>query len=428
MTTTAQDQASQQQAAHAANQLFLAYARTTYDVQQLGTIATGSAGGPTAQVVWNTVVPVAPCWCDEIIVVCQVPYQVTLPAGSTVTVSPFFPYNLFGHNLLLGGSPPFATPVSGTPFYLDEITSWQAYDPIHVLQDANLANVQDQGPAPLPFQTGNANIVPGGTYNNTATVSVNVSGTAQVHYRIRARRRRKGMWGYIPLGDPENRPILNMFLNPFVGNHPEDNPFQDVAAAGITAVTTGTTNVYVTWRAKQLDITPPGLATIPQPTVGLGLAIDTNNGLAIANAGQIVQVEKRAAMIYEKMFHLLVNDEQTIEADYYGLWTTGQQQSAREEFDKVQNNFQNYYIKMHYVYQRWFAKGLYFSDLVSGEIPQLPAETLYKGLMSPDVGYAAMVGVAPTPAMYNAIRIPSGTAISGAYVRSYDLGLVTVPY
>jgi hypothetical protein len=416
-----------------ANQLFLNYARTTFDIQQLGTIATASSGGPTAQVQWNTVVPVAPAWADELIVVATVPYQFTVPAGATMYFSPFFPYNLLAYNLLLGGAPPFATPVSGTPFVLDEITSFQGYDPSYGL--GSPAGIpQDQGGAgqaagfPLPYQTGNANVVPGGTYHNTSAGSQNISGTAQFYLRIRCRRRRGGMWGYIPLGDPENRPILNSFLNPLVGNHPEDNPVQDVAAAGITGVTTGVTNVYLTWRAKQLDITPPGMSSIPQPTVGLGLTVDTNNGLAIANAGQIVQIEKRAAMIYEKMFHILVNNQQPIESSYYGLWTTGQQQSARYEFDVTQNNFQNYYIQLHWVYQRWLAIGVYVTDLVSGEIPEFPGQTPYKGLMSPDVGYAAMVGVAPTPAMYNAIRIITGVGIVGAYVRSYDFGLVTVPY
>ncbi len=428
--------ASQQNSMHNANAAFLEFARITYDIQQFGTIAGSPATGPTAVVSWvPQTPPVTPAWATEVVLTASVPYSISIPAGATAYISSYFPYNLFAHNLVLGGAPPFATPVSGTPFYLDEVTRWQGYDPTASPNpDQSLVDVgatfissnSDHGT--LAFTTGNAAVVPGGTIHNTGTAAQVVTGTATWTYRLCLKRRRRGMWGCIPLGDPENRPNLSMFVNAFVGNHPEDNFIQDVAAAGITAVLTGTVSVYATWKGLQLDIVPPGIGALPQPTVGLGLAIDTNNGLAIPNAGQIINVPKRSAMVYEKMFHLLVNNQQGQKGDYFGLWTTGQQQSARWEFDASQNNFQNYYTKLHDVYQRWFPTGCLIADLESGDIPELPGETPYKGMMSPDVGYAGLIGVAATPAMYISARIPGGTTITGAYIRSYDLGLVSVPY
>ena len=436
MSPSATQAGSQASSIASANTAFLQFARTTYDVQQLGTITGSPATGPSAVVNWSPQTPpVTPAWATEVVLTAQVPYTITVPAGATAYFSEFFPYCFFAHNLVLGGAPPFATPVSGTPFYLDEITSWQGYDPTSGPNpDESLGNVgatfvsanSDHGG--LSFNTGNADVQPGQTYHNTGTASVTLTGTATFTYRIRLKRRRRGMWGCIPLGDPENRPSLAMFLNAFVGSQPQNNWIQDVSAAGITADLNGTVNVYATWKALQLDILPQGMGALPQPIVGLGLTIDTNNGVAIPNAGQIVNVQKRSAMIYEKMFHFLVNNEQGQRADYFGLWTTGQQQSARWEFDSSQNNFQNYYTKLHDVYKRWFPTGVLIADLISGEIPELPGETMYKGMMSPDVGYAGLIDVAPTPAMYISARIPSGTIITSAYIVSYDFGLVTVPY
>lgn len=435
--TTTNSPAPAQSNVSAANAAFLKFARISYDVQQVGSITGSPATGPGAIVNWSPQTPpVTPAWADQIIIVAQVPYSISVPAGATIHFSPFFPYCMFAHNLTLGGAPPFATPVSGTPFYLDEITKWQDYDLITgPSPDTSLTNVgatfisanSDHGS--LAFTTGNANVVPGGSYDNTGTGTATLTGTAVFTYRIWLKRKRRGMWGCIPLGDPENRPNLAMYLYAFVGTQPQNNWIQDPAAAGATAVLTGTVNVYATWRALQLDILPPGMGQLPQPVVGLGLTVDTNNGLPIVNAGQIVQVQKRSAMIYIKMLHFVVNGQVGQRCDYFGLWTTGQQQSARYEFDSSQNNFQNYYIKMHDVYQRWFPTGVLVADLEAGEIPFLPGETPYAGLMSPDVGYAGLIGVAATPAMYVSQRIPSGTSItSPCYVVSYDLGLVTVPY
>jgi hypothetical protein len=170
------------------------------------------------------------------------------------------------------------------------------------------------------------------------------------------------------------------------------------------------------------------MQNVAQPTVVMGLAIDSNTGLAIPNAGQIVPITKRQAMLYEKMFLILVNDQQVLEADYFGLWNTAQQTSARDEYDHNQGNFHMYYDWVHETYNRFLPKGVYVSDLFSGEIPEFPKATPFQAVMTPDVNLANARQIAATPAMQQAIRIPSGTTINGGYVVSYDFGLLPVPY
>lgn len=432
----------------AANNAFLQYARRTYDIIQLGTITGNPASGPGAVVVWNKVVDTAPAWAEYIVLNCSVPYSLSVPAGATVYVSPFFPFNMFSHTLTLAGAPPFPTSIPGTVFMLDEMTSFANKSPqletpgifvggginaVDLPGKDDMASGQTGQPAnsvanSIQYSTGNANLTPGGTYHNTTTATAVLTGTATFTYRIRLRRRRNTLVGYVPLGDPENRPVLNMYLNVLVSGFPEKSPFQDVAAAGITCVLNGTVNVNATWWSRQLDLTPPGMGVLDQPTVVMGFAIDSNNGVAIPNAGQFVPVTKRFAMVYEKMFLIVINNQQVQAADYFGLWTTSQQQAARREFDATQNNLYNYKLWEHDTYQRFFPYGTYIDDLFSGDIPELPNITPYKGLMSPDVNYANLIGVAPTPAMQEVVRIPAGVTMNSAYVISYDLGLVSVPY
>lgn len=421
-------------------QLFLKYARTYPGIVQIGSVAGGAAvnGGATNTVVWNKDVPVAPSWAEAVVLQITVPLSVTIPASSTATLSPYFPWCLFAHNLVLGGAPPFASPISGVPFWLDEITSRHAaYD------------TSDNDPTDIPSawrnNAGNTNnsgtnfaynlngLTPGGTIVNSGTAAVTNTYTLTFRYRINLgrswhNRQTPNLFGFIPLGDPMNRPRLDMYLNPLVGTHPEDNAIQDLAAKGITANVTNGSNIGVTavWEAKSLDILPSGV-TVPSPLVGMGLAVNTNPQ-AIQNAGQIAQVQHRAAMIYEKTFHLLINNQQPVDADYFGLWVTGEEQSARWEYDANQANLWKYYDDAHRKYGRYLPQGVFVADYVSGEDPTSPYETEYDGLMSPDVTYAAMAGIAATPAMYTALRVPNGVTMSGAYIRSYSFGLVSVPF
>lgn len=436
MSTTTQPQVTPQQLA----QLFLKYARTYPGVIQIGNITGGAgiSGGATNTVVWNKDVPVAPSWAEACVLQITVPLSVTLPANSTATISPFFPWCLFAHNLVLGGAPPFASPISGVPFWLDEITSRsEAYDtsdndPTDIATAwRNNAGNTNNGGTSFAFNLGG--LTPGGTIVNAGTAAVTNTYTLTFRYRINLgrswhNRQAPNLFGFIPLGDPMNRPRLDMFLNPIVGTHPEDNAIQDLGNKGITANITNAQSVAVNlcWESKSLDILPSGV-TVPSPLVGMGLAINSNPQ-AVQNAGQIVQVQHRAAMIYEKTFHLLINNQQPVDADYFGLWVTGEEQSARWEYDANQANMWKYYDDLHRRYGRYMPNGVFISDYIGGEDPRDPSNTEYDALMSPDVTYAAMAGIAATPAMYTALRVPNGVAMNGAYIKTYSFGLVSVPY
>lgn len=420
--------------------MFLKYARTYPGVIQIGSLAGGANvnGGATNSINWNKDVPVAPSWAEAVVLQITVPLSVTLPANSTATLSPFFPWCLFAHNLVLGGAPPFASPISGTPFWLDEITSRsEAYDPsdndptdIPAVWRNNAGNTGGPGNS---FAYNLGGLTPGGTIVNAGTAAVTNTYTLTFRYRINLgrswhNRQAPNLFGFIPLGDPMNRPRLDMYLNPIVGTHPEDNAIQDLAAKGITATITNGQNVSVNacWESKSLDILPSGIS-VPSPLVGMGLAINTSPQ-AVQNAGQIAQVQHRAAMIYEKTFHILINNQQPVDADYFGLWVTGEEQSARWEYDANQANLWKYYDDVHRRYGRYLPNGVFVADYVGGEDPRTPGNTEYDGLMSPDVTYAQMAGIAATPAMYTALRVPNGVAMNGAYIRTYSYGLVSVPY
>lgn len=417
--------------------LFLKYARTYPGIVQIGAVPAGQSGGPVSAVTWNKEVPTAPSWADAVVVQVTLPITVVQPVASTMTISPYFPLPAFAHNLVLGGAPPFASPISGVPFWLDEITSRsEAYD------------TSDNDPTDIPtawrdtglgvggsnpnYTFNLAGLTPGGTVVAGGSITT-INYVITFRYRINLgrswhNRQSPNLFGMVPLGDPMNRPRLDMFLNPLVGTHPEDNLFQDKAGAGITAsITTGqSASVTLCWESKSLDILPSGI-TVPSPLVGMGLAVNTNPQ-AVQNAGQLQQVQHRAAMVYEKVIHLLINNQGPVDPDYFGLWITGEEQSARWEYDANQANMWKAYDDYHRKYGRYLPSGVMVGDFVGGEDPRSPYETEYDGLMSPDVTYAAMAGIAATPAMYTALRVPNGVVMNGAYIRTYSFGLVSVPY
>jgi hypothetical protein len=133
-------------------------------------------------------------------------------------------------------------------------------------------------------------------------------------------------------------------------------------------------------------------------------------------------------MAYLKILTLLINDQAQQRADYWSIWDTQEQKSARWEYDASQNTFQSYFTNFHEVYRRYPLKGLYVVDNVSGEYPEVPQVTPYNAIMSPDANYAEAFDVAVTPAMTTTIRVPSGTSMTNAYQRVYSKGLVSVAY
>jgi hypothetical protein len=395
---------------------FLKYARKR-PIPLAGTIPTGSTGGtPASNVAFNDVIPVVPAWASAIIIEATLPLTVTVPAGGSASVSPYGAYAALNMMLTLAGSPPWDQ-ISLVPWLLDEITSSRFFDPGMTGPNVETAQ-QDAG----PFAYANGGYVPGSTINPGT-----VAGTVTLRAKVRLQRRPHLLFGCVPLGDPENRPQIKMQLGALVGPNPEANMFTTQTGAATTASLTAPATVNVIFEGLSLDVLPPGLSSIPTPIVGLGLAVNYSTQNIVA-AGQLVKNPRNAAMLYEKVFHQLFNAAAGQRADYFGKWLTGEQQSARYEFDASQGTFNDYYKRILDRYHRYLPRGLYVDDMVGGDNPDNPRADPYEAQMTPDTGYAAEFGLPATPAWNNALRIPAGTALTNAYLANYEFGLVNVPY
>lgn len=416
---TATKTASQHAAIQATNAAFLAYSGAKPGPVQLGTINSGSSGGATSGLVsFNPNEPVvAPRWAEEVEIYAELPYAITVPAGATCYVSPFGFWSSLITRLTIAGSPPWDN-ISLVPFYLDQIVRRQNFDPTQAGPSPYPVQ-QDQGP--WAYTTGNASVIPGaslaaGTY----------TGTAKFTASIRLQRRLNTTFGMIPMGSANDRPSLRMYMAPLVGPFPEQNVIQDPANSGATASLTANGTVILIWRSKGPDQLPPGV-TVAAPTVGLGLEIDYYQ-TQVQNAGSVVAIPHRSAMLYLYEYHILVSNQQVVDADYFASLLTGEVQNPRFIYDASENNMQSYFKDTQYRYQRFLPKGVLVNDMTGGAIPELPTETPYIAAMSSDEGYATAFGIAYTPAMATAVRFPSGTTMTSAYIATYSFGYVEVPY
>lgn len=415
---------------------FLRFARTQPLPVQVGTLAAGDTGGQaTSLIAWNpNNIAEVPGWASELDLIISLPIEITTAAASAVKMSPLAPYSALAAQMILAGSPEWPQNTSLVPFWLDAITNSRGFDPFMYGPTVRTTNGvpsdvdpewYDGGAGAASFAGGADTLLPGQTLTAATTYNIVVTFTV----RIQLQRLRSKMWGMIPLGDPQNRPVLRMQLNALLGTNPENNMFISDGVAGTTAaVDTGGVQVTAVFRTKTLDVLPPEIQQMPQPQVGLGLNLIYDNSFSIQNAGAIVYQGQRTAMIYSAIHHILVNDGLPIRGDYFGLWLTQNQQSARWAYDAGAGTFQDYYEDVLRRYHRSLPQGHYVADLANGDFPDIPRETPYNGLMSPDVAYAATVGVAASPNMSTAVRIPAGVAITNAYLATYAFGLVRVPY
>lgn len=423
---TATKSSNQHQTEQAQNQTFLKYAASVPQPAIIGSIASGSSGGSESPVVWARELPVAPRWVELIELYVKLPYTITVPAGATVYVSPFAPYCSLQNRLTIAGSPPWDQ-ISLVPFFLDFIARRQNFD-LSYLGPVSTANggAAQQDPGTWAFDLGNSDVVPGQPIANSGTSAETITGTLEFTALMQLQRRRHTLFGMIPNGNSDDRPDLQLNLSPLVGPQPENSFIQDPNNSGATMTLSSAGSVTAVWRGKSLDVLPEKVA-VPNPIVGLGWSINSYT-TSVQNAGQVFSIKHRAAMLFQYIWHIVVNNEQVVDADYFGLWLTGESQNARWQYDSSLNNMQSYWQMIQRHYGRFLPKGVFVADLVGGEMPELPAETPYVGAMSPDESYANQFGIKYTPAMSTALRIPSGTSMSGAYVRTYSAGYVEVPY
>jgi len=412
---------------------FLAFARRRPSPTLLGSIPNGSAGGTSAsQVTWiPSDIPDVAAYADSIDLFVTLPITLTLPGSTSAVVSPYAPYSALQNYFTVAGQSQWEY-VSGVPFWLDELTSYAWFDPAMSYPSAYGAisggwdNGSSQASGWYPNNDGSAAFQPGATVSNTTTTQTTVSGTLQFRIKVRLRRRMSNLYGCVPLGDPENRPQLFAQLSALVGTRPADSLFTS-ATAGVTAALSSAGTVVAVFNSLSLDLLPAGVSP-PTPAVEMAMQLNTVGSTPITQAGSIIKVPHRTAMIYDKIFHLLYNNQLAQQADYFGLWTTQDQQTARWYYDAAENSFQSYFSYLHDRYKRYFPKGCLVADLYDGYRPEFPAADPYKGEMSPDAGYASIAGVRVTPAMNTAFRIPSGTTLTQPGIQIYPFGLVSASY
>jgi hypothetical protein len=412
----------------------------------VGTIPAGLSGGSVSNVTWQQQIPIMPAFCDAIDYEFTLPVTLTLQPGASATLSNFAPYSAYQMQLTLGGAPPW--PMSEmTPWKIDEsmhrvdydsaypglgnVSGWQspgagngAFNP------SGTVPILDMGTSPIAIG-GAGSLSPGAVATNSGTAQTSTNYTWTFTIRQQMKRKRHLLWGAIPFGDPENRPNHLVQLNPLVGNNPEQNLFVNGTAGGVTCVTNGVVTVKVIYRLSYIDLLPPSMQQAPTPAVtyGLQLVVASPANLSV---GAIYPMTHRTAMVYTAMHHLLINSQAPLRADYFGLWNDQDQQSSKWNYDAQNNTFNEYFTLYHRIYRRYPYTGCYTAELDDGEFPEIPSVTPLQALMTPDASYATAFNLPVTPAMTTALRIPSGTVLgsgsSAPYVRSYEYGLVRVPY
>ena len=319
--------------------LFLTYARRQFHISQSGSIPSGSSGGSTSSQVTFTpsTLQQDAVYADSIDLFTILPITLTVPAGGSCVVSPYAPYSALQTKFTVGGASRFDY-LAGTVHYLDELTSYSWYDPAMSYPNSYgaISGGWDNGssqaaPGWYPNNDGSGAFQPGATIHNTGTSSENISGTIQFRCKVRLRRRRPNLWGCVPLGDPQNVPDLFGQLSALVGSDPVNNLFTK-ATAGVTASLSSAGSVLAVFPNLGIDVMPVG-TPIPEPLMQMAYAVNYNGSTPITTAGTIIPVSFKTDMLYDKIFLLLANNQVAQAADYFGLWLTNKQGSARWEFD-----------------------------------------------------------------------------------------------
>lgn len=451
--------------------MWLRYAKDDFTSVQNGTAPPNSQGGQAAaRFNWDVDTPRNPFWCYAIGMQFNLVVNLSIPAGGTATLSPFAPYSGIGVQLTIGGGQAIQ-PMSLVPFWLDELTSrrdndWTQYSPGHIMDPtwgpttplvpgvpATMSFLpawawdgSDYAPGvstngvlqPLSITDGSgARYYPGQVIPNSGGTTLNLVLTFRFQAWMQLGRKLYGrnledLTGCIPMGDPANRPTLYVNVQSLVGTFPEQNMFvaagvgTGTAASAVTSLTTPCT-CQVIWICKQLDQLPDNVS-VGTPKVLSALEVNTNGGFAVPNAGQFVNLIFDTAMVYNKRFHIVVNNQLPVSADYFGIWYSENQSNARFYWDGTLNNLQEYFRKIRRTYGRNMPRGVYIADLVGGEFPEFPRETPYRGEIVTSTTLAGLTGLKPYPNAQTTLRFAAGTSMSQAYVNTFSFGTVPVSY
>ena len=417
----------QQQAAQLA--AFLRWAKDA-PLTMNGNIPSGDTGGKgTSVVTWSGTgdIPAVPKWCKAIDLFVTLPITLTLAATTgAATVSPFAPWSAISTSWDISGTFQWEL-IELTAHYLDTITRARNIDPGYPgLSEAYGAATHlwlgdDRG-----YYTLNG-LTPGQTLTNTGSTATNTNYTLKFFLRIQLQEYRKQGFGLVPFGDPQNRPKLKVVLNNLIGVAPEASLFVNAVGGATACVTNGQPQVTALYRMLDVPLLPPGAKTTPYPTVGMVRQIVADY-TQIANAGQIVNRKFDTKQQYDKIFGLLMNNEAPLNADYWGLWATGQKQSAIWEYDAADSSILGYAEDLKQRYNRYLPTGVHVADLWGGDLPELPHESPQVLQMTPDASLATAIGLPLTPNACVGIRVPQGTTIATAYMRNYHFGLVPASF
>jgi hypothetical protein len=438
--TTTMGSGTQQAAAAAAVQAinsFLSVAPTKYTAI-LGSVASPNAGGATANVIWQSQIPIVPAFCTAIDYDITLPISYTLTTANGVVVSPFAPYSTISNQITLGGAPPWPL-TEMTPWYLDYVAKHVDYDfsypglgNFSFLQPGALTSFASSGTSKVldAGPTGNQQTIPAALTPNSVPTTGAQTPTLIFRVRQQLQRKRHLLWGAVPFGDPENRPNNLMQINPFQGINPEQvllvNP-GTAAVFGAAPTLASAATIKASYELAYIDLLPPSMTSVPNPQVGYGLQLIQFSTTGLA-AGTNSPITHRTAMAYTSIHQLLINGQLPLQADYFGLWDDQDQQSSRWNYDNQNNTMSEYFERYHRVYHHYPLLGQYISDFEGGLFPEIPSVTPYDAVMSPDASYAQAFGVPVTPAMTTTLRINSGVVASNPYIRTYAFGFVRVPY
>lgn len=451
----------QQQSPQEITYNWLRFARDDYTSVQNGTFPVSNSGSQSARANWDVTTPANPFWAWAIAMQFNLTLTLSIPASQAVTISPFFPFSAIGVQLTIGGGQAIQ-PMSLVPFWLDEATQRRGWDSTMLGESNPAINQYSSASTPGAAQAQNTlaslywdgtdivesagvmpqlqitdsssnKYLPGQTITNAGTSTQTITLTVKFRAWMQLGRKLYGrqledLTGCVPLGDPANRPTLYVNVNPLVGTFPEQVGFTN-AGAGVTCTTHATTpsTANIIWVSKALDQLPDGIS-VGTPKVLSAIEWNTNAGLAIPNAGQFVNLIFDTAMVYNKRFHILVNNQAPISADYFAIWYSENQANARWIYDATLNNMQEYFRHILKAYGRYLPKGVFLADMVGGEFPEFPRETPYRGEIVTSTTLAQLTGLKPYPNAQTTIRIPSGTSLTNAYCVTFSLGTVPVAY
>ncbi len=428
-TSTAPTPPSEASSSKSALEEYLSIAPARYFALN-GSLPSGSSGGSTALIAFNPAeIPVQPRFITGITHFIKTSLTLTVPAGDSITVSPFFPWCLFSQQQDVGGAALWKL-TEHTAWFLDNLRHRINYQPAKGAAGNEPSNsaanpVNNDSIIGITYPTGGS---PGETLDNSGTTTETYTYTVNYVVHQKYQRKRHLLWGAIPMGDPETRPSQVLQLNALIGAQPEVNAFVNASSSSVTAVTATATTVTSVLELSYIDMLYPNVPSSPKPMVNFALNLNASRPNLGLSAGNIASFVHREGMLYTAIDSILVSGGLPIPADYFALWDSQAQSDARTEYDGSVNTMQEYYWQHYQRYQQWPQNGVYSLDFDDGDFPPIPSATPYVGWMSPDQDYAKLFGIPVTPAMSTALRIPSSVSPSNPYVRQYSWGFVQVPY